>query len=395
MEDFIFQVPTKIIFGKNDMSKLGGEIRKFGGTKVLLVYGKSSIKKMGLYDKVVDALRNGGLPFEELSGVQANPRVSKAREGVRLCKEKGCDFLLAVGGGSTIDCTKLIAAAYYVDEDPWDIVLKKVKAEKALPIGTILTLSATGSEMDKASVITNEETREKLGWASKAVLPKFSYLNPENTFTVSARQTAAGTADIMSHIMENYFSVDDSAFVQDSLSEGLLRTCLKYGKVAVKEPENYEARANLMWAGSWAINGLVEEGKTQAWSVHPIEHELSAQYDITHGVGLAIITPRWLKYVLNSQTVTKISRFGRVVFGLEAKDPYENAIRAIEYLYQYFEKELHIPMTLKELDIDDSLLEKMAKDTIFHHHGTIQGFQPLSDFDVLEILRACLEEGID
>lgn len=395
MENFVFHVPTKIIFGRNDLASLGGEVRKFGGTKVLLVYGKSSIKKMGLYDKVVKALNQAGLPFEELSGVQANPRISKAREGVSLCHEKGCDFLLAVGGGSTIDCAKLIAAAYYVDEDPWEIVLKKVKVEKALPIGTILTLSATGSEMDKASVITNEETMEKLGWAAKAVLPKFSYLNPENTFTVSARQTAAGTADIMSHIMENYFSVDDSAFVQDSISEGLLRTCLKYGKLAVNEPENYEARANLMWAGSWAINGLVEEGKTQQWSVHPIEHELSAQYDITHGVGLAIITPRWLKYVLNHQTVMKISRFGQVVFGIDSKDPFETSVRAIDLLYRYFERELHLPMTLKELGIDDSLLEKMAEDTISHHHGPIQGFQPLSAFDVMEILRACVDEGVD
>lgn len=395
MEDFIFQVPTKIIFGRNDMSKLGREIRQHSGSKVLLVYGEGSIKENGIYEKVTEALNDAGLPFEELSGVKPNPRLSKVKEGIKLAREKECDFVLAVGGGSTIDTSKLIAAAYFIDEDPWEIVLGKVKVKKALPLGTVLTLSATGSEMDPFSVITNEENKEKLGWGSTQVLPKFSYLNPENTFSVDAYQTAAGTADIMSHTMENYFSVDDSAFMQDSISESILRTCLKYGRIAVNEPRNYEARANLMWAGSWAINGLLDSGKTQAWSVHPIEHELSAQYDITHGIGLAIITPRWLKYILNKETVLKIARFGRVLFGLESKDPFEAACLAIDRLYQYFEKELHIPMSLKDLGIDDSLLEKMAKDCIRHNGGPIQGFQPLGEFDVLEILRACLEENVD
>lgn len=395
MRDFEFHLPTKILFGKHEMNHLGQEIHENGGSKVLLAYGGGSIKKNGIYDRVIQALDKAQIPYEELGGIQPNPRVDSAKEGVKLVKEKGLDFILAVGGGSTIDCAKLIAAGALTQADPWDLVIGKAAIEKALPLGTVLTLSATGSEMDDSSVITNEETREKLGWASQFVLPRFSFMDPEFTYSVNEWHTAAGTADIMSHTMENYFSVNDDAYVQDSMAEGILRTCVKYGPIAIQEPENYEARSNLMWAGTWAINGLLDTGKTQAWTVHPIEHEISAQYDITHGVGLAIVTPRWMAHLLSEETAPKLARFGRQVFGLQGEDDMTLAKESIQTLYDFFKDELGIPMTLKELDIGEDKIDRMADDTIRHKNGPIQGFVEVDREDVKDILLRCLDEGVE
>lgn len=395
MKDFTFHLPTKILFGKYELDNLGQEIKDNGGSKVLLAYGGGSIKKNGIYDRVVKALEEAQISFEELQGIKPNPRVDSAEEGIRLVKEHGLDFILAVGGGSTIDCAKLVAAGALTEADPWDLVCGKAPIEKALPLGVVLTLSATGSEMDDSSVITNEKTMEKLGWANPHVLPRFSFMNPEFTCSVNPWHTAAGTADIMSHTMENYFSVNDDAFVQDSMAEGILRTCFKYGPIAVKEPDNYEARSNLMWAGTWAINGLLDTGKTQAWTVHPIEHEISAQYDITHGVGLAIITPRWLAHLLSEETAPKIARFGRQVFGLQGEDDMALAEEAIEALYHFFEDDMGIPMSLKALDIDGEKIDRMADDTIRHKNGSIKGFVEIDKEGVVDILERCLDQGVE
>lgn len=387
MQDFIFYNPTKILFGKEELKKLPEEIKKYG-SKVLFAYGGGSIKKNGIYDKIVSLLNESGIEFMELSGIEPNPRVDSAIEGARIIKENGLDFVLAVGGGSVVDCSKLIAAAAVTDAEPWDIVIRKHKVEGALPLGVVLTLSATGSEMDAGSVITNPQTREKLGWGTEYVRPKFSILNPEHTFTVNSWHTAAGVADIMSHTMENYFTTYDDLYLQDCFAEGVLKTCLKYAKTAVDEPENYEARANLMWANTWAINGLLETGKSTGWSVHAMEHELSAYYDITHGVGLAILTPRWLEHVLNENTKAKIARFAREVFGVEGDDDYEVARAGIKALHDFFVN-LGIPMTLREVGITEHL-EEMAENTIKHVGGPIRGFQELNAKDVLEIYKNSL-----
>ncbi|OYP45113.1 NADH-dependent alcohol dehydrogenase, partial [Lachnotalea glycerini] len=278
-----------------------------------------------------------GFNVVELAGIEPNPKIESVREGVRLCREHQIDVILAVGGGSTIDCSKVIGAAYYYEGDAWDIVTTPSLIDKVLPIITILTIAATGSEMNKNAVITNMQTNEKLGTASTNMIPQTSILNPEYMFTLPAIQTAAGTADIMSHVLENYFQKTEGAFEQDKISEGLLKTCIKYCPIAIKEPDNYEARANLMWASSLALNGLCGCGKGGSWTCHPIEHELSAYYDITHGVGLAIITPSWMRYILSDQTVDKFVEYAVNVWGLSPmEDKFKLANQAINKTEEFF-----------------------------------------------------------
>ena len=390
MKDFIFNVDTKILFGKDQMKNLASEIKKYG-SRVLLAYGGGSIKRNGLYDEIIKIFKENNIFYKELSGIEPNPRVESAREGVKIVKENKLDFILAVGGGSVIDLSKLVAGAVFIDGDPWDIVIRKEKINKALPIGTILTLAATGSEMDKGGVITNPETTQKLAFGSKYTLPKFSILNPEVTYSVNAKHTAAGVADIMSHTMENYFTLDDGAYMQNKLSVGILKTCIHYGPIAMEEPENYDARANIMWASTWAINGLLSTGKETPWSVHPMEHELSAFYDITHGIGLAILTPRFLNHILSDETVDMIRAFGINVFGIkETENKFNDAKRAISALHMFFEQDMMIPMTLGEVGIDDEKLEEMADRAAKHAGGSIKGVVELKKEDILEIYKASL-----
>lgn len=390
MKDFIFNVMTKILFGKDQMRNLAAEIKNYG-SRVLLSYGGGSIKRSGLYDEIIKIFEENDIFYKELFGIEPNPRVDSAREGVKIVRENDLDFILAVGGGSVIDLSKLVAGAVYLDCDPWDIVIKKAKIEKALPIGTILTLSATGSEMDRGGVITNLKTNQKLGFGSGYTLPKFSILNPELTYTVNAKHTAAGIADIMSHTMENYFTLNDGAYMQNRLAEGILKTCIHYGPIAMDEPENYDARSNIMWASSWAINGLLSTGKATGWSVHAMEHELSAYYDITHGIGLAILTPRFLNHILNDDTVDMIRDFGINVFGIKASDDkFNDAKKAIARLHIFFEDDMNIPMTLGEVGIDDEKLEVMAEAAARHAGGSIKGVVELKKEDILEIYKASL-----
>ncbi len=390
MKDFIFNVTTKILFGKDQMRNLAAEIKNYG-SRVLLSYGGGSIKRSGLYDEIIKIFEENDIFYKELFGIEPNPRVDSAREGVKIVRENDLDFILAVGGGSVIDLSKLVAGAVYLDCDPWDIVIKKAKIEKALPIGTILTLSATGSEMDRGGVITNLKTNQKLGFGSEYTLPKFSILNPELTYTVNAKHTAAGIADIMSHTMENYFTLNDGAYMQNRLAEGILKTCIHYGPIAMDEPENYDARSNIMWASSWAINGLLSTGKATGWSVHAMEHELSAYYDITHGIGLAILTPRFLNHILNDDTVDMIRDFGINVFGIKASDDkFNDAKKAIARLHMFFEDDMNIPMTLGEVGIDDEKLEVMAEAAARHAGGSIKGVVELRKEDILEIYKASL-----
>ncbi|SCG82463.1 NADH-dependent butanol dehydrogenase [Proteiniborus sp. DW1] len=389
MLNFNYSIPTKIFFGKDQIKVLGKEIKKYG-SKVLLAYGGGSIKKIGLYGEVIKILNEENIPFWELSGIEPNPRIESVREGIRICRENDIDFILPVGGGSTIDCAKVIAAGFFYEGDPWDLVIRKAKIEKVLPIASVLTLAATGSEMDAGAVITNPETKQKLGVGHPDMAPKFSILDPTYTFSVPASQTAAGTADIMSHILESYFSNNKDAFVQDKIAEGLLKTCIKYGPIAIKEPDNYEARANLMWASSLAINGLIRYGKEAIWSVHPLQHELGAYYDITHGVGLAILTPHWMRHVLSDSTVEKFVEYGKNVWDIkDDKYDYDIANEAIDKTQEFF-KSLGIPTTLRELGIGEENLEKMARAVTNYNGGTVGSYKPLSYEDVLEIYKKAL-----
>ena len=385
--NFCYSVPTEIFFGENQIDVLGDQIKKYG-SRILLVYGGGSIKRIGLYEKVVKILKDNNIYFCELSSVEPNPRISSVRDGIKLCKENKIDLILAVGGGSVIDCAKVIGAGYYYEGDPWEIVLDYRKIKKVLPLATVLTLSATGSEMNAGAVITNLETSEKLPTFHEEMAPKFSILDPTYTFTVSREQTAAGTADIMSHIFEVYFSTTKSAYLQDRMSEALLLTCIKYGKLAIEEPENYEARANLMWASSLAINGLLSLGKETEWSVHAMQHELSAFYDITHGVGLAILTPHWMEYALDKHTVDSFVEYGVNVWGINPTVyNFKIARLAIQKTRDFFVS-VGLPSTLREIGIGEEKLEEMAEHAV--SNGKIGNFKPLDAQDVLNIFKAAL-----
>lgn len=387
--NFDYSIPTKIFFGKGQIKVLGKQIKEYG-SRVLITYGGGSIKKNGIYDKAVEILEENDIEFWELGGIDPNPRIDSVRKGIDICRENNVDFILAIGGGSTIDCSKAIAVGYYYEGDPWDLVIKKAPITNALPIGTILTIAATGSEMNSGAVISNLDTKQKLGFGHPSMAPKFSILDPTYTYTVPKKQTAAGVADIMSHTFENYFTLDKGAFLQDRLAEAILKTCIQYGKKAVDEPENYEARANLMWASSLAINGLLSYGKDTFWSVHAMEHELSAYYDITHGIGLAILTPPWMEYVLDDERVDKFVEYGVNVWGIDDnKDKYDIAKESIDKTHEFF-LSLGIPMSLRDVGIGEENLENMAKAAIKHKGGVVGNFKPLYYEDILAIYRKAL-----
>ena len=389
MNSFVYNIPTKVYFGENQLGNLGKELRKFG-SRVLLTYGGGSIKRIGLYDKVVAELQKAEMEVFELSGIEPNPRIESVRKGVAICKEQKIDVLLAVGGGSTIDATKFMAAGACVDHDPWEFFGAGAKPiHTALPIVTILTLSATGSEMDTGGVITNFETGDKLGRLAPALLPKVSFLDPSLTYSVSKFQTAAGSADIMSHILEVYFNTQEDLFMLDCMMEGLLKTVVKYAPIAVAQPDNYEARANLMWASSWAINGFLNGGKRKEWSCHPMEHELSALYDITHGLGLAILTPRWMEYCLDESTVDKYVQYGVNVFGIDSSlDKMEIAREAIRRTEKFLFEEIGLQRTFTEVGIRREDFALMAAKAC--RSGKIDGFKTLYPADVEAIFEMCL-----
>lgn len=390
MNSFIYDIPVKIYFGENQLCHLGGELRKYG-KRVLLTYGGGSIKKIGLYDKVISELKNAGLEIFELSGIEPNPRIESVREGAKMCKEHNIDVLLAVGGGSTIDATKFMAAGACVEHDAWDFFNEKwAPIKKALPIVTILTLSATGSEMDSGGVISNMQTRDKIGRMAQPMLPKVSFLDPTLTYSVGAYQTACGAADMMSHIFEVYFNMEKDLYMLDCFMEGMLKTIIKYTPIALKDPSNYEARANLMWVSSWAINGFIDGGKSQEWSCHPIEHELSAIYDITHGLGLAIITPRWLEYCLDETNVNRYVQFAVNVFGVDAsQEPIQIAKEGINKLSEFLFNTLRLQNTFPQIGIDREHFAIMAKKAC--GGKTLNGFKPLRQNDIENIFEMCMK----
>ena len=385
MQAFTYHIPTKIHFGKGQLVHLT-ELSE-SGHSVLLVYGGGSIKKSGLYEEAMQLLHQAGLQVTELSGVEPNPRIESVRAGVACCKEQKLDMVLAIGGGSVIDCAKVIAAGACYDGDPWDLVIDPGKIQTALPIYSVLTLAATGSEMDSFAVISDLSKHEKWGTSAECMKPKMSILDPTYTYSVSKKQTAAGTADMMSHIFENYFTNVPGAAVQARFAEGLLKTCVQYGPIALQHPDNYEARANLMWTSSMAINGLLSDGAEVGWCVHPMEHELSAFYDITHGEGLAILTPHWMDFALSEATAAKFAAYGRAVFGITETEDWKAAKAAIAETRAFF-RTMQLPETLREVGIcEEAHFEEMAEKAAA---GCVGCYVPLTKEDIIGIFRAAL-----
>jgi len=387
VENFVFYNPTKLIFGKGQLSQLKSQLANFG-KKVLVVYGGGSIKRNGLYDNVMNVLRENGNEVFELSGVEPNPRLTSVQRGVDICKTEQIDFLLAVGGGSVIDCTKAIAAGAKFDGNPWEFITKKAPVTDALPFGTILTLAATGSEMNSGSVITNWETQEKVGWGSPYTFPVFSILDPENTYTVPKDQTIYGIVDMMSHVFEHYFHLEENTELQDYMCESVLKTVMEFGPKLVNDLENYEYRAAILYSGTMALNGMINMGYQGDWATHNIEHAVSAVYDIPHGGGLAILFPNWMKHNLS----VKPERFKQLavrVFGVnpDGKTTEEVGLEGIKKLREFW-NELGAPARLADYDIDDSKLNLMVEKAMTN--GSFGRFKVLNDEDVLAIYKASL-----
>ncbi len=383
MQNFDYMTPTRLIFGRDAIAKLPEVMTRFG-KKILLTYGGGSIKKIGLYQKVLEMLK--GYDIVELPGIQPNPKYDPSvLDGVRLCKEHNVDVILSVGGGSVLDCSKAIAAGAKYDGDPWDLISYKVKAKAALPIVDILTLAATGSEYDCGGVISRTETNDKIGYIDPLLFPVVSILDPVYTFTVSKKQTAAGIADAMNHTIEQYF-VEDSTLLNDGFCESMLRSLMINGRRCLENPEDYTARAEMMLACTYGCNGILALGNSYSgWPCHGIEHALSAYYDITHGEGLAIITPRWMRHILSERTMDRFVKYGINVFGIDPTLPkQEIAGKAIDATYEFFQS-IDIPMHLREVGIDDSRIDEMA-----HHiavnEGLDKAYAPLTEQDIKEIL---------
>ena len=387
MQNFDYMTPTRLVFGKGVIEKLPGALAPLG-RKVLLTYGGGSIKKIGLYDKVLELLK--GFEIVELPGIQPNPKYDPSvLEGVRLCKENGIEVILSVGGGSVLDCSKAIAAGACYDGDPWDLITYKVKAKAALPIVDVLTLAATGSEYDCGGVISRTDTNDKIGYIDPLLFPVVSFLDPTYTFTVSRKQTAAGIADAMNHTIEQYFT-EDTTLLNDGFCESMLRSLMINGRKCLENPQDYTARAEMMLCCTYGCNDILSLGNSPSgWPCHGIEHALSAYYDITHGEGLAIITPRWMQHILSEKTLGRFVKYGVNVFGIDPSlDKWEIARTAIDKTYAFFES-IGIPMHLKEVGIDGSRIDEMA-----HHIAVNEGLEnayvPLDEKAIKEILVASL-----
>ena len=388
MVNFDYQTPTRLIFGRGVVQeKLHDVMEKFG-KRVLITWGGGSIKRSGLYDQVREILKDKEI--HELPGIVPNPKYDPSvLEGVRICKEKNIDVILSVGGGSVLDCTKAIAGAACSDADPWDVITMKVPTLKAIPIVDIITLAATGSEYDRGGVISRTDTNDKLAYFSDLVFPAVSFIDPTYTFTLPVRQTLAGVSDCINHIMEQYFC-GEHIMMNDAFMEGAIKSLMKNVRIVLEDPENYEARAEIFYATTLGCNGIYSLGNSESgWPMHAIEHALSGHYDINHGEGLAIVTPRWMKHILSEKTLERFVAFGTGVFGIDPALPeMEIAEKAIQSIHDFY-REIGLPMTLREVGIDGSRIDEMA-----HHIAVNEGLEnawaPLHEEDIAAILRDCL-----
>ncbi|MBU9712131.1 iron-containing alcohol dehydrogenase [Evansella tamaricis] len=384
MQDFVFQNGTKIIFGKEKENLVGQESAVFG-KKVLLHYGGGSIQRSGLYDIVLQSLKNKNLEIFELGGVQPNPRVSLVREGIAICKENDINLILAVGGGSVIDSAKAIAAGATYDGDVWDFFTGISQVTDSIPIGVVLTIPAAGSETSAGTVITNEEGWYKRAMGHDSLRPKFSILNPVLTFTLPEYQTACGITDMMAHILERYFTNVKNVELTDRMCEATLQTIISNAQTVLEEPTNYDARAEIMWAGTLAHNDLLGTGRIGDWASHNIEHELSGIYDIAHGAGLAIIFPAWMKYVY-SHDVNRFVQFANRVWGVDIDWNYleKTALAGITKMEQFL-RSIGMPIRLSEVDINDQHFEEMADKAT--EDGPQGNFLKLTRDDIVEIYK--------
>lgn len=391
MENFTFYSPTYFVFGKDQESSTGKYVKRFGGSKVLIHYGGGSIVRSGLLDRVKASLKEEGIEYVELGGVKPNPRSGLVYEGIELCRKEKVDFVLAVGGGSAIDSAKAIAAGAVYEGDFWDFYQGK-PVTKALPIGTVLTIAAAGSEGSPDSVITNENGMYKRGASGEAYRPAFSILNPALTQTLPTYQTACGITDIMAHLFERYFTTSKEVEVTDRMIEALLLTMIHESPRVIEDPNNYQARANIMWAGMMAHNNSCGVGRSQDWASHDIEHELSAVYDCAHGAGLAVVFPAWMTYNMKHD----INRFAQLavrVWGcqMDFANPENTAKAGIAALKQFL-KSIGMPLTFAELGAKEKDIEKMAHTACYGdgRQGTIGGFAKLNENDVANIYRLML-----
>jgi alcohol dehydrogenase YqhD (iron-dependent ADH family) len=389
MNNFTFYSPTFFAFGKDTENEAGAYVKQFGGSKVLIHYGGGSVVRSGLLDRVKRSLENAGIEYRELGGVKPNPRSGLVYEGIELCKKEKIDFILAVGGGSVIDSAKAIAAGTLYDGDFWDFYSGKSRIEKALPIGTILTIAAAGSEGSPDSVITKEEGMFKRGASGNVLRPKFSILNPALTQTLPAYQTAAGITDIMAHLHERYLTNTKEVEVTDRLIEALLLTMVHEGPRVIADPNNYEARANIMWAGMMAHNNAVGVGRSQDWNSHNIEHELSALYDCAHGAGLAVTMPSVFRYVYKHD-VMRFAKLATRVWGVQMDfdDPERTALEGID-MFERFLKSIGMPTTFGELGAKEEDIPKLVDMLCYGdgRDGNIYGFVKLSAEDCTGIYK--------
>lgn len=362
MNNFVFFPATKYVFGKGVENKVAEQLEAFGMKKPLIVYGKGSVVRSGLLDRVKKSLEDAEIQFAELGGVQPNPVDAKVYEGIEIAKKENIDSVLAVGGGSSIDTAKAIAAAIPYDGDFWDFYCGKAKVTKALPVGVVLTIPAAGSEGSGNTVITKLEGLHKLGMGSDVLRPKFALMNPELTYTLPPYQTAAGIADMMAHIMERYFSNTPNVEITDRVAEGVLKAIITEAPKVIANPEDYDARANIMWSGTLAHNGVCSGGREEDWATHGLEHELSAVYDVTHGAGLAVMFPAWMSYALN-ENPAKLAQFARRVFDIDEKDDRIAAEKGISALKEFLSS-IGMPISMKELGIDNPDIELLAKKVI-------------------------------
>jgi len=387
MLNFTYYTPTKVFFGKDTEKNVGKIIKEYGFKKIMLHYGKESIKKSGLYDTVINSLKDNKIEFFELGGVEANPKLSLVRKGAELAKKEKPELILAVGGGSVIDSSKAIAAAAKVDFDSFLFNLKKETPKEAIPVGTILTLSAAGSEMSSSCVVTDEERKLKRGYNSDFNRPLFSILNPELTYSVSPRQTSCGTVDIMMHTLERYFNRATDNDLTDRIAEGILKSVISAGKKALENPKDYEARATLMWASSLSHNDLTGAGRQVFLTCHQIAHEINAIYDnLAHGETLAIVFPAWAKYVAK-HSPEQFAKYAVRVFNCEMnfENPIETAFEGIRKTEEYF-RSLNMPVRLSEVGVDFSLFETMAYKCTNYGERTLDCIIPLDKEDILNIL---------
>ena len=389
MNDFSFYSPTKFVFGRGVEKQIGALVRAFGGTRVLLHFGGGSVNRNGVYDAVVKALDDAGIGYVPLGGVQPNPRSGLVREGIALCRKEKVDFVLAVGGGSVIDSAKAIAFGTLYDGDFADFYFgKDVKNQpqvpKALPVGTVLTIAAAGSEGSANSIINLEPGNLKRGATGDALRPKFSVLNPEFTFTLSPFQTACGLTDIFAHVVERYFTPTKDVEITDALCEAVMRTVVKEGRRVMANPRDYEARANIMWAGTVAHNNVCGVGRAQDWSSHGIEHELSALYDCAHGAGLAVVMPAWMEYVMEAD-VARFARFAERVWDVRESDPHAAAQEGVRR-YRAWLKSIGMPQNFVELGARESDIPSLVAQ-LGLKGNTLGAFRPLADDDVEKILR--------